>query len=286
MKKKTTLLLIALLIISIGTPFIVSELFRIGKSNPLIITLLSPDGTVSYIGTVISGLASVFVAVIALRISNKANEINEQVLKQNERICADTSEKAVQPHISLCYIPTHKYQTGLPTIASLSCIPDSEKDDRVHFSELNPYEYSVVIKKDGIHIFRGIHELVKQYKETLFDIKKTTTGIIDKYTFHFKNDVYAHIEISNIGCGPAITTKIEFQEKASPDTSKCIIPLDLRANVDIAHIHLYYEKDVPPEAEYDVVIKYQNLHGKEYQQIYSTSKKGIIVNAERVSLLE
>lgn len=282
MRKNGKIILVALLVVSAAAPFVVSEAFKWGVHYPLITTLISPDATIGYIGTAISGLASVWVAVTALRISNKANELNEQVLKQNEMICTDTSEKAVQPHMSLCIIPARQYQSGFPFAAFDSRKPESEDDGGVHFSEYSPYECSVIIHNDDIEIYWGVHKLIKQYKTTLFETKKE--GNITYTSFHYKQDVYAHIEISNIGCGPAIATQIRIQRKDNPDAVKCLAPLDFRANVDKAHIHLYFSKETSEDFEYEVVVTYQNLHGKEYQQIYPISKRGIIVCAERVTL--
>ncbi len=282
MKKDDWVILVVLLIVSVAAPFVVSEAFKLGAHHPLITTLISPDATIGYMGTAISGLASVGVAMTALRISNKANKLNEQVLEQNEKICTDTSEKAVQPHMSLCIIPACQYVSGFPFAAFDSRKPESEGDGAVHYFEYSPYECSVIIHNDDINIYWGVHELIKQFKSTLFETKKE--GNITCVTVPYKQDVYAHIEISNIGCGPAIATQIRIQRTDNPDAEKSIIPHDFRANVDKAHIHLYFSKETSKDFEYEVVVTYQNLHGKKYQQIYPISKTGIIVSAERVTL--
>ena len=240
MKKAVRCLLIFLLILSIGAPFLISEAYKLGAQSPLITTVITPDATIGYIGTALSGLASVFVAVIALQISNEANELNKKVLEQNETICSDNTEKSVQPHISLHVIPGR--QTYRLPLLGLNNKPDGfDEEYGIKYVEQNPYEFSALIQQDsGVRFFFGVHEEIKKYKETPYEAKETKFGSGFQVSFYQKQDVYVHMTLNNIGCGPALSTMIQMRKSIADSPAKTLPLFDFRASDDTVHIHLYF----------------------------------------------
>lgn len=278
--------LVVLLILSFFAPFIVSQAFELGIHAPLVTTIISPDAMIGYIGTVISGVASVFVAVIALRISNVANKLNKQVLEQNEAFCSDNTEKAVQPHISLHVIPAHQTYK-LPILGLLGKNDDADEEYGVKHVEQNPYEYSALIQQDsGIRFFLGIHEMVKKYKETPYEARETKFGNGFQVSFYRKKDVYVHLILNNIGCGPALATMIQMRKNVE-DCAAMTLPLfDLRVSDDTIHIHLYFAKEISDNEEYELSITYQNLYGMKYRQVFPFTKLSIMQCVERETINE
>ena len=284
MKKIGIVILIVLLVVSVFAPYFVSEAFKAGIHTPLITTTISPDATIGYIGTAISGVASVFVAVIALQISNEANKLNKQVLEQNEAICSDNTEKAVQPHISLHVIPAHQTYR-LPILGLLGKTADGDEEYGVKYIEQNPYEYSALIQQDsGVRFFLGVHEEIKKYKETPYEARETKFGNGYQVSFYQKKDIYVHMTLNNIGCGPALATMIQMRKSIADSPEKTLPLFDWRVSEDTVHIHLYFAKEIPDDEEYELSVTYQNLYGVKYRQVFPLTKESIMQCVERETI--
>ena len=286
MKKFGIFFLGVLLVVSIFAPLLVSEAFKLGVHKPLITTTISPDATIGYIGTAISGIASVFVAVIALQISNTANKLNKQVLEQNEAICSDNTEKSVQPHISLQAIWAH--QTGkLPILGLLGKNEEVDEEYGIKYVEQDPHEFSALIQQEkGVQFFFGVHEKIEQYKATLYEAKEETIGNVTRVSFYKKQDIYIHITLRNIGCGPALATMIQMRRTIEDSPVKTLPLFDFRVSDDTVHIHLYFAKEIPDNEEYELSLTYQNLHGKKYKQVFPFTKESILQCVERETIEE
>ena len=75
------LLCIGFLLIVVFAPIIINELYRLNKGYQ---TLWGASEMLSYIATIISSAATVYVSWIAITQNKKANEINDRLLKLEE----------------------------------------------------------------------------------------------------------------------------------------------------------------------------------------------------------
>ena len=274
---------IGVLILCVGIYFAVSGSFLLGSDFVLFKTSISPDATLGYFGSIVTAVTSLYVAIAAVNISNKANEINREVLKQNEDICSDNTEKAVQPHISLCVIPSHQSIQG-NVLSPLIPYTSPKPEEGVRYIEQDPNVYSAIVMEDGIQFYYGIHECVERYKHTMFDVKKETFETGTKCEFFRKKDRYVHIVIHNVGCGAALASEIAIQKIGDAEHSKSLYTRDLRPETDQAHIHLYMDAKVPVNDKYEIIVTYSNLYGKKYQQRYPFDKEYIALQSERTTL--
>ena len=276
---------VGVLFLCIGIYFAISGAFLAGADFDLFKTSISPDATLGYFGSIATAITSLYVAIAAVNISNKANEINREVLKQNEDICSDNAEKAVQPHISLCVIPSHQSIHG-HILSPLIPYTPPEPEEGVSYIEQDPNVYSATVMADGVHFYYGIHECIERYKHTMYDVKEETSGTVTECKLYRKKDHYVHIVIHNVGCGAALATEISIRKVGDVEHTKSLYTRDLRPEADQTHIHLYIDANVPTDDKYEIIVTYSNLYGKKYQQRYPFDKEFIALQSERTTLSE
>ncbi len=79
--KKFILLCVGFILITVLTPIIINELYKLNRGY---LTLWGASEMLSYIATIISAAATVYVSWIAITQNKKANEINDRLLKLEE----------------------------------------------------------------------------------------------------------------------------------------------------------------------------------------------------------
>lgn len=79
--KKFILLCVGFILITVLTPIIINELYKLNRGY---LTLWGASEMLSYITTIISAAATVYVSWIAITQNKKANEINDRLLKLEE----------------------------------------------------------------------------------------------------------------------------------------------------------------------------------------------------------
>ena len=82
MNKKIIILVVVLLIISVVAPIVINECY---KSNTGYMTLWGAKEVLGYFGEIFGAVGSIFVGVIALRQSIRANEISDRLLALEEK---------------------------------------------------------------------------------------------------------------------------------------------------------------------------------------------------------
>lgn len=79
-EKITKKLLLLALIIVVGGPFIINSLFKLETSNKFLVAEWSAGDMLSYYGSVLVGLATVYLSYVAITQAKFANDLNKDLL--------------------------------------------------------------------------------------------------------------------------------------------------------------------------------------------------------------
>lgn len=269
--------------LSIAVLFIVWFAYYYGTKYDCIPTLITADGLLGYGGTLVATIASVFLGIVALYQSYVSNELNVKLMKQNDDINKQISEKTVLPYIAIKRVHYSQHADGLSAILGSNHSDDQVQEPQdayvpaehgVVYSEADITEYFIVVNEDSIEMTTKDPDCISQYKNNMFKQKVSKANGITVISAHNREDTYIPVLARNIGLGNMawlicgiFMSGLESDEKQSKSTmtNQLLINEELRFNI-------YFGESVDKHNKYILRFKYANIYGDVYVQEYSLTK--------------
>ena len=240
----------ALLSGAILIPTIVHLLFKIPSPCKFLEPAWDAGDLLNLFAVVFASLFAIY--GISLTIKSSQEELNESVRNQ------------ALPFIIVDFLETRPKKIDLLSADTTEELPDP---DNTEFEEYSLRDYYYVIKETQIDVVRNLSgEQLTKIKNGGFKKVSPAKGV---YTVGKEYYVYFHLNMENVGKGPAVHTRVGLNRKnVDIDKRKYVKPIPLRVG-DTLSVGIY--ADIESEnshvlGNYSLEIRYSDMYGNKYCQ--------------------